>query len=142
MDQRVSLITLGVTDLADAARFYDALGWTRADDAEPGIVVYDLIGQSLCLYPREHLAKDIGIPVEALGTGGTTLAYNVETAADVTRLTELALAAGAKVLRPAGKVFWGGTISYISDPDGHIWEFAHNPFSALGPDGAFRWGGY
>ena len=141
MEQRISLITLGVPDMDAAAAFYEALGWQRAESPD-GVIAFDLISQTLGLYPLEALAKDIGLPPEALGTGAMTLSYNVRSREEVAALMEAAEAAGATVLRPAGEVFWGGYIGYFRAPDGHVWEIAHNPFSPLSPEGAFRWNGY
>ncbi|MEK0163950.1 VOC family protein [Phaeobacter sp. JH20_36] len=141
MEQRISLITLGVPDMERAAAFYEALGWQRADSPD-GVIAFDLMSQTLGLYPLASLAEDIGLPLDELGTGAMTLSHNTRTAADVAALMARAEAAGATVLRPAGEVFWGGTIGYFRAPDGHIWEIAHNPFSPLSDDGAFRWNGY
>lgn len=141
MEQRVSLITLGVPDMDKAAAFYDALGWTRAESPD-GVIAYDLISQTLGLYPLEKLAEDMGLPLSALGTGAMTLSHNTRSAEDVDQLMQAAKAAGAEVLRPAGEVFWGGYIGYFRAPDGHIWEIAHNPFSPLSEEGAFRWNGF
>lgn len=141
MEQRISLITLGVPDMEVATSFYEALGWQRAQSPD-GVVAFDLISQTLGLYPIEKLAEDIGLPVEALGTGAMTLSHNTRSAEEVDVLMEAARAAGAEVLRPAGDVFWGGYIGYFRAPDGHIWEIAHNPFSPLSEDGAFRWNGF
>ncbi len=142
MDRRISLITLGVQDLEVSARFYEAFGWARVQTPEEGIVAFDLLGQVLGLYPIEALAREFDLPVDALGRGAMTLAHNVDTPDAVDEVMAQAKAAGAKILKPAQKVFWGGYSGYFADPDGHIWEVAHNPFSKLGPDGAFRWGGY
>lgn len=141
MEQRISLITLGVPDMEVATSFYEALGWQRAQSPD-GVVAFDLISQTLGLFPIEKLAEDIGLPVEALGTGAMTLSHNTRSAQEVDVLMEAARAAGAEVLRPAGDVFWGGYIGYFRAPDGHIWEIAHNPFSPLSEDGAFRWNGF
>ena len=141
MDQRISLITLGVRDLEAAAQFYEALGWRRAESPD-GVIAFDLMAQTLGLYPLEKLAEDIGLPVEALGSGAMTLSHNLRSAEEVAPLMARAEAAGAEILRPAGPVFWGGTMGYFRAPDGHIWEIAHNPFSPLSPEGAFRWTGY
>ena len=142
MEQRVSLITLGVGDVARSAAFYEALGWARVE-AQEGIVVFDLIGQALGLYPRADLARDMGVDEAELGTGAATLAYNVANKAQVSEVLEAARTAGAKVLREAHDVFWGGHVGYFADPDGHIWEVTFNPFSPLRPeDGAFCWAGY
>ncbi|MEO1557591.1 MAG: VOC family protein [Pseudomonadota bacterium] len=140
MEQRVSLITLGARDLAGLARFYEALGWARVDSPD-GVIAFDLIGQTLGLYPLDALAEDIGVPVDALGRGAMTLAYNVRTKSDVAPLLARAAAAGAQILKPAKDVFWGGHHGYFADPEGHIWEVAWNPFSPLGPNGAFQWNG-
>lgn len=141
MEQRISLITLGVSDIDAAATFYAALGWQRAQSPD-GVVAFDLIGQTLGLYPLAALAEDIGVPVETLGQGAVTLGYNCREKDEVAQVLTLAETAGATILRPASDVFWGGYIGYFRAPDGSIWEVAHNPFSALSPDGAFRWNGY
>lgn len=141
MQQRVSLITLGVRDITRATAFYEALGWRREESPE-GIVVFDLIGQSLGLYPLERLAEDMGVPVERLGTGAATLAVNLREKDEVARVMAAARDAGAEVLREAGEVFWGGVVGYFADPEGHVWEVAWNPFSPLSARGEFRWRGY
>lgn len=141
MEQRVSLITLGAQDAERLAAFYDALGWQRVE-SQDGVVAYDLIGQTLGLYPLAKLAEDIGVPVEALGHGASTLGYNVRDKADVAAILARVTEAGGKVLKPAADVFWGGHHGYFADPEGHIWEVAHNPFSPLSDEGAFRWNGY
>lgn len=141
MEQRVSLITLGVPDMDKAAAFYTALGWQRADSPD-GVIAFDLISQTLGLYPLAKLAEDIGLPVADLGTGAMTLSHNTRTPREVDALMARAAEAGAEILRPASEVFWGGYIGYFRAPDGHIWELAHNPFSTLSAEGAFRWNGY
>ncbi len=141
MEQRVSLITLAVHDIERAAAFYEALGWHRADSPD-GVIAFDLIGQTLGLYPLTALADELGVDPETLGTGATTLAHNLRTRDEVDTLMRAAQTAGAKILKPPQEVFWGGYHGYFSDPDGHIWEIAHNPFSPLSAEGAFRWNGY
>lgn len=141
MEQRVSLITLGVADMARAAAFYESLGWQRAESPD-GVIAFDLIGQTLGLYPRAKLAEDIGLPEEALGHGAMTLSHNVRDKAEVAHVIDAARAAGARILKEAADVFWGGHHGYFADPDGHVWEVAFNPFSKLREDGAFRWNGY
>lgn len=141
MEQRVSLITLGVRDMDTAAAFYEALGWQRADSPD-GVIAFDLIGQTLGLYPLAALADEIGVPVESLGQGAVTLAHNVRTRDEVAEVLAAAKAAGAEILKPAQDVFWSGYHGYFRAPDGHIWEVAHNPFSPLSDTGAFRWNGY
>lgn len=140
MDQRVSLITLGTRDMEGLAGFYQALGWARADSPD-GVIAFDLIGQTLGLYPLAALAQDIGVPEDALGHGAVTLAHNVPAKEDVAPLLARAEAAGASILKPAQDVFWGGHHGYFADPEGHIWEIAWNPFSPLGPNGEFQWNG-
>lgn len=141
MDQRVSLITLGVPDIEKAAAFYEALGWQRADSPD-GVIAFDLISQTLGLYPLAALAADIGVPEGELGTGAVTLSHNTRSKQDVADLLAAAEAAGAEILKPAQDVFWGGHHGYFRSPDGHIWEIAFNPFSPLAENGAFRWNGY
>ena len=141
MDQRISLITLGARDQAGLAAFYDAMGWQR-EDSPDGVIAYDLIGQTLGIYPLEKLAEDIGLAPDEMGRGGVTFSYNVPEKTDVAPVLAAAEAAGGCVLRAAHDIFWGGHIGYFADPEGNIWEVAHNPFSPLGPDGAFRWNGY
>jgi len=140
MDQRVSLITLTTTDMDRAAAFYEALGWARVDSPD-GVIAFDLIGQTLGLYPRADLARDMGLEESDLQGSGMTLSYNVSEKDEVAPLYERALAAGAKPIRPPHEIFWGGYIAYFADPDGHIWEIAHNPFSPLGPKSEFQWNG-
>ncbi len=141
MEQRVSLITLGVRDLPRAVAFYEALGWQKVESPD-GIAVFDLIGQSLGLYPLEKLAEDMGVSPERLGTGAATLACNTREKDEVAQVIAAARAAGAEVLREAGEVFWGGVVGYFADPEGHVWEVAWNPFSPLSERGEFRWNGY
>ena len=147
MQQRVSLISLGVKNMAQSAGFYEALGWARVDSPD-GVIAFDLIGQTLGLYPLDALAKDLGLPIETLGlpietlgAGRMTLGYNVAEKAEVAAIITKAEAAGGAVLKRAQDVFWGGHHGYIADPEGHIWEIAHNPFSPLGPNGEFQWNG-
>ncbi|MDE0590160.1 VOC family protein [Halocynthiibacter sp. C4] len=141
MDQRISLITLAVNDVATSAAFYEGIGWQRVE-TEDGVVAFDLIGQTLGLYPREMLAKDLGMEAHEIGGfSGVTLGYNVREKDEVAPLLERAKASGGRIVKSAQDVFWGGHHGYFADPDGHIWEVAHNPFSPLGKDGAFQWNG-
>lgn len=142
MDQRVSLITLGVADMDASATFYEALGWTRVESPD-GVIAFDLIGQTLGLYPKAALADELGIEVaDTTGFSSITLAHNVPNKSDVAPLLERAKLAGGRIIKPAQDVFWGGHHGYFADMDGHIWEVAHNPFSKLGPNGEFCWLGY
>ena len=141
MEQRISLITLGAADMARMAAFYAALGWSKVE-TQDGVIAFDLIGQTLGLYPLEKLAEDIGIPVDEMGRGATTFGYNVRTKEQVAPLLVQAQAAGGRILRPAADVFWGGHNGYFADPEGNIWEVAHNPYSPLAEGGGFRWNGH
>jgi catechol 2,3-dioxygenase-like lactoylglutathione lyase family enzyme len=134
LDPRVTLVTLGVDDLARARAFYAALGWREAAESQPGIAFFQLRGQALALYPRAALAADQGRAL-APGSGAVTLAQNLGSAAAVDALTAEAAAAGAQVLRAPAATPWGGYVAYVADPDGHVWEFAHVPAFPLDPDG-------
>ncbi len=133
--QRVTLITLGVADLARSRAFYEALGWVPAQTQE-GVVFYQMQGAVLALFGRVDLAADQGRPGAGLGTGAIALAQNFPTEAEVDAAFAAALAAGATVLKRPEKVFWGGYSGYYADPDGHVWELAVNPFWPLSPDGS------
>lgn len=128
-------------DIETAAAFYESLGWQRVP-SEDGVIAFDLIGQTLGLYPLDDLARDMGVPVAELGHGAVTLACNVREKPQVAVVLAAAESAGATILKPAHEVFWGGHIGYFRAPDGAIWEIAFNPFAPLSPDGAFRWNGY
>lgn len=141
MEQRISLITLCARDTEALAQFYDKMGWTRVE-TQDGVIAYDLIGQTLGLYPLDKLAQDIGVDPAILGRGAITLGYNVAEKAEVAEVLARVEGAGGRVLKPAEDVFWGGHHGYFEDPEGNIWEVAHNPFSPLREDGAFRWNGY
>ena len=133
--QRVTLITLGVADLARSKAFYGALGWTpTADEGE--VVFYQINGMVLGFFGLGPLAKDQGRPDAALGTGAVTLAQNFTTDAEVDAAYALAIQAGALALKAPEKVFWGGYSGYYADPDGHVWEVAQNPFWNLNADGS------
>jgi predicted lactoylglutathione lyase len=133
--QRVTLITLGVADLARSKAFYGALGWTpTADEGE--VVFYQINGMVLGFFGLGPLAKDQGRPDAALGTGAVTLAQNFTTDAEVDAAYALAIKAGALALKAPEKVFWGGYSGYYADPDGHVWEVAQNPFWNLNADGS------
>jgi len=130
----ITLVTLGVADLARARAFYAALGWEAAQAAE-GVVFIQLAGQVLALFGIDDLADDMHAPRGSLGKGAVTLARNLATIEEVDAAFEQALAAGATVLKRPEKVFWGGYSGYFADPDGHVWELAMNPFWPLAPDG-------
>lgn len=142
MEQRLSLVTLGVADLVRSARFYEeGLGWRRATD-DAGVVFFQMPGTLLSLYPLEALAADVGIPAgERTGFNGVTLAFNARSREDVDATLLQAVQAGATMVKPAADAFWGGYSGYFADLDGHLWEVAHNPFWTIGPDGSVAIGG-
>ena len=134
--QRVSVITLGVGDLARARRFYALWGWAEAAESQPPeVVFFQLGGQVLALYPRDLLARDLGRPNLATGSGAVTLACNLESPDAVERAHRIAVAAGATELAKPAATAWGGYVAHLADPDGHVWELAHNPAWPLGTDG-------
>ena len=142
MEQRISIITLGVSDLKKARAFYDALGWQVASEEEAeNIVAYDLQSMALTLYPWEKMAEEVGIPMQRSGYSACTIAYNVRSEEEVDDTLQQAEKAGGKITKSADKAFWGGYSGYFTDVDGHVWEVAYNPFSTLGPKGEFQWNG-
>ncbi|GHC33664.1 VOC family protein [Aidingimonas halophila] len=132
MKPKISLITLGVDDLARATRFYaEGLGLPKYD-VEGDISFFSLEGTWLALYPREALANDLGVSItEQAGFSGVTLAHNVATKADVDEVLRRAVAGGATLIKPAQEVFWGGYSGYFQDTEGHYWEVAYNPYQDL-----------
>ena len=135
MEQRVSLITLGIADLARARAFYEALGWHGQETQET--VFFQAGGAVVVLWGREKLAADSGVAAGAGGGfDGIVLAHNVRSRAEVDEIVVAAERAGAVVTRPASETFYGGYAACFADPDGHIWEVAHNPGFALADDGS------
>jgi len=135
MEQRLSLITLGVADLARARAFYEALGWTSGAQPEDDVVFFQAGGTIVALWGRDQLAEDTVVPDDG-GWGGITLAHNVRSPAEVDSVLAEAEAAGATIARPGGETFWGGYSGVFADPDGHPWEVAHNPHWTLHDDGS------
>jgi uncharacterized protein len=137
MEQRLTLITLGVSDLARSRAFYEALGWKTG--AEPGddVVFFQAGGLVVALWSRESLAEDSGV-ADSGGWGGVTLAHNVRSPAEVDAVLAEAEAAGADVPRHGAETFWGGYSGIFLDPDGHPWEVAHNPHWELTERGEVR----
>jgi hypothetical protein len=135
MEQRLSLVTLGVADLARSRAFYEALGWsgTSPDD---DVMFFQCPGMVVALWSREKLAADSGIEHDAGGWGGVTLAHNVGSPAEVDAVIAQAEAAGARIPRHGAETFWGGYSGVFVDPDGHPWEVAHNPHWELGAEGS------
>lgn len=142
MEQRISLITLGVSDLKKARAFYDALGWKVATENQAEeVVAYNLHCAALALFPWDKLAEDASVSVDRSGCSAVALAYNVNSESEVEAVLREAETAGGKIVKPAQKAFWGGYSGYFSDVDGHLWEVAFNPFFKLGVNGEFQWGG-
>jgi catechol 2,3-dioxygenase-like lactoylglutathione lyase family enzyme len=136
MDQRLSLVTLGVADLAESHGFYEALGWRAAPGPE-GVVFFEAGGMVLALWGRVELAADSGV-TDPGGWGGITLAHNVSSPQEVDAIIDEARAAGGRIAREPAETFWGGYSGVFVDPDGHPWEVAHNPGWTLGADGSIR----
>lgn len=138
MEQRISLITLGVADLARSQAFYERLGWKRSMREAEGVAFFQTGGMVLCLYPRKELAKDAGVSAEGDGFRGIALAYNTRTRDDVNRVLAEAEAAGARIVKPAEEAFWGGYSGYFADLDGFLWEVAWNPSFPIAEDGSIQ----
>jgi len=136
---RVSLVTLGVSDLARARAFYEALGWRTGASPDDDVVFFDTGGLIVSLWSRESLAEDSGVEDDG-GWGGVTFAYNVRSPAEVDAVIADARDAGARIAREPGETFWGGYSGVFVDPDGHPWEVAHNPHWTLRDDGTVSLG--
>lgn len=139
MEQRISLVTLGVADVPRARRFYEALGWTSACDPGSDVVFFQAGGMVVALWGRAELAADSAVE-DGGGWGGITLAHNVRSPEEVDALLASAFAAGATVAREGAPTPWGGYSGIFADPSGHRWEIAHNPGWTLGEDGSVTLG--
>ena len=137
MEQRLSLVTLGVRDLGRALEFYEALGWRNLAGPEEDVVFFQAGCMVLALWDRDRLAEDSAVP-DGGGWGGVTLAYNTRSDAEVDAVVDQARAAGATIGRAPATTFWGGYSGVFVDPDGHPWEVAHNPGWRLDDTGAVR----
>jgi predicted lactoylglutathione lyase len=135
MEQRLSLVTLGVADLARARAFYEALGWSSGAELGDDVVFFQTGCMIVGLWSRERLAEDSGV-ADGGGWGGVTLAYNARTPAEVDAVIEEARGAGAQIARDGAATFWGGYSGVFVDPDGHPWEVAHNPHWTVAEDGS------
>ena len=137
MEQRISLITLGVADLQRAVAFYErGVGW-KAESSPPGVVFFDLNGVVLALWPHDELAKDMGMTAADIVPAyrGYSLAHNVKSEEEVDAIFARLKINGVTILKQPQKAFWGGYSGYFSDPDGHSWEIAYNPFWTIQKDG-------
>jgi len=139
VEQRLSLVTLGVRDLARARAFYEALGWQTGAGADDDVVFFQAPAMIVSLWDRASLAADSGV-VDGGSWGGVTLAHNVRSPAEVDAVIEEARAAGATVAREPAETFWGGYSGVFVDPDGHPWEVAHNPHWRVADDGSTQLG--
>ncbi|CAN5741838.1 VOC family protein [soil metagenome] len=135
MEQRISLVTLGVSDVFRARTFYEALGWVTGANPEDDVAFFQAGGMVVALWDRAKLAEDTGV-VDGGGWGGITLAHNVRSPEKVDAVLEEVRAAGGNVHRDGAETFWGGYSGVFSDPDGHSWEVAHNPGWTLNSDGS------
>jgi len=135
MEPRLTLITLGVRDVARSRAFYEALGFRAGKASQDSVTFFDAGGVVLALYGRAALAEDATVEDSEPGFPGITLAHNARSEADVDAVLAQAVAVGGKLIKPAGKVFWGGYSGYFADPDGHLWEVAYNPYFKLDAQG-------
>jgi uncharacterized protein len=135
MEQRLTVVTLGVSDLARSRAFYEALGWTTGAAPDDEVVFFQSGGMVFALWGRSQLAEDSGV-TEGQGWGGVTLAHNVRSQSEVDSAMSEAAAAGATITRRAGETFWGGYSGVFLDPDGYPWEVAHNPHWTIEQDGS------
>jgi uncharacterized protein len=135
VEQRLSLVTLGVADLTRSRRFYEELGWTTRAAPGDDVVFFQADCLVVALWSREELARDSAVD-DPGGYGGITLAHNVRSPEEVDAVVGEARAAGATITREPGPTFWGGYSGVFADPDGHPWEVAHNPRWRLAEDGS------
>jgi uncharacterized protein len=140
MDQRISLITLGVSDLERARAFYEALGWRTDAAPEDDVVFFQAGGMIVALWDRRSLEEDSATS-DSGGWGGVTLAYNTRSEGEVDAVIEEARHAGATIGREPATTFWGGYSGVFIDPDGHPWEVAHNPGWTIDEDGSVHLAG-
>ncbi len=127
--QRLTMVTLGVADVARSTAFYESLGWRRSSASQDTITFFSMQGSVLGLYGRDALAEDARVPSGGTGFRAVTIALNCESRDDVDEVYAAWIAAGATPVKPPEPVEWGGYSSYVADPDGHLWEIAHNPYS-------------
>ncbi|MDB5522833.1 MAG: glyoxalase-like domain protein [Rhizobium sp.] len=135
IDRRISLITLGVDDVARSTAFYEKLGWAKSESSQAAITFIQLKGTVLGLFSRQSLADDAHVENTAKGFSGVTLAHNVTSKKGVDAVFKFAIACGATEVKKPEEVFWGGYSGYFADPDGHLWEIAFNPFFPMDAEG-------
>jgi hypothetical protein len=138
MEQRISIVTLGVADLDRSGEFYERLGWKRSAASTVDIIFFQAGSMALALYPRSDLAKDANLAADGQGFAGVAIAYNARSRDEVDAVLAEAAAAGARVLKPAQEAFWGGYSGYFADPDNFPWEVAWNPSFPIAEDGSIH----
>jgi len=138
---RISIVTFGVADLARSTAFYESLGWKKSSSSMPTITFFDTVGPVFGLYEWSALADDAKVPAEGSGFRGVTLAMNLASTDEVDEVFAEWISAGAASVVEPHTAFWGGYSSYVADPDGHLWEIAHNPYARLDGDGRLVMGG-
>ena len=138
MQPRITLITLGVADVAVSRTFYEKLGFAASGDSNPNVTFFEAGGIVIALFGRQALADDAGVANGTPGFSGITLAHNVATRQEVDGVLAEAVGAGGTLIKPAQETFWGGYAGYFADPDGHLWEVAHNPFWTMDDEGRVR----
>lgn len=133
---RISMVTLGVSDVAASTAFYEGLGFRRSSASNDQVTFFHMRGTVLGLFGRDALAEDAGLEAtRPQSFEGTALAHNLSSREEVDAAFAFAVGCGAKPLKKPEEVFWGGYSGYFADPDGHLWELAHNPFMELDADG-------
>lgn len=135
MPPRLTVMTLGVDDIARSRAFYESLGFTASADSNANVVFFDAGGVVLAIWGRQALAEDAGVPGHGSGFRGVCCAWNVASEAEADEALARATAAGAKLVKAGQKSFWGGYLGYFEDPDGHLWEVTHNPFWEMDDSG-------
>jgi predicted lactoylglutathione lyase len=138
---RISIVTLGVADLERSTAFYESLGWEKSAASMPTITFFEMQGSIFGLYEWSALADDAKVPAEGTGFRGVTLAMNLGSVDEVDEVFGQWIAAGATPMVHPHTAFWGGHSSYVADPDGHLWEIAHNPYARLDDHGRLVMGG-
>lgn len=140
MEQRISIITLGVSDLKKSRDFYDSLGWQVATEEQAEqIVTYNLPHMGFALYQIDKLSDDATVQLKLGKTSSFSMAYNVDSEEKVRIIIDDVQSVGGKIIKQPHKVFWGGYSGYFADPDGYLWEVAYNPFSPLQKNNEFQW---
>lgn len=135
---RLSIVTLGVADVARATEFYESLGWQRSSASLPSITFFSLAGSVLALFERGELAADAGVDEAGSGFRGVALALNCDSREQVGEVFAAWCTAGATPVKQPEEVFWGGYSSYVADPDGHLWEIVHNPYAGFDAEGRLQ----